>query len=558
MAQIPFRNVGAIMNDNKNSFLDPKTLSAVVLVAALWFGWQSYLTKKYPQSSAGKTATMTAEKAGELANNPTGSLAADEAATAKDVVGKKSVSSNQGEEKKININSPTASFELSSSGMGLKNVKLLQYTKRDSSAIEFAKALDQGLFELHLLGNPQAVDFQIELRGENTFVGTAQIGKMKIIREIVYSPETFSFKNTISVYNPEPSFGGLSIVVTDRREAKTSSGSFLAGNSEHQEFLVSHDSNKVDTTNITSAKESIDKTQTQVSILSLASQYFAAAAIDHSEIAPEAHIMATVGATSFQGLLSYKTSSLKDRMDFSFISYVGPKSHEILEKADPELGRIIDLGWYGSIGRILLVILKWFNGYIGNWGFSIIALTLLVRALVAPFSVSSYKSMNKMKKIQPLLQAAKARYKDDPTAQQRETMAIMKQEKVNPLGGCLPMLLQMPIFFALFRTLGQSIDLYQAPFIWWIHDLSLKDPYYVLPILMGVTMYIQQKITPSTMDPQQAKIMQFMPIMFSFFMISLPSGLTLYTFVSTLFGILQQRFFMRDRQAVLAAKEAKA
>jgi len=129
---------------------------------------------------------------------------------------------------------------------------------------------------------------------------------------------------------------------------------------------------------------------------------------------------------------------------------------------------------------------------------------------------------------------------------------------VNPLGGCLPMLLQMPILFALFQVLGNSIEIYQAPFIFWIHDLSVKDPFYVLPILMGITLFIQHKITPTTMDPAQAKVMQFMPIIFSLMMVSLPSGLTLYTFVSTLFGILQQRFFTSDSNKTALIKEAKA
>ena len=132
-------------------------------------------------------------------------------------------------------------------------------------------------------------------------------------------------------------------------------------------------------------------------------------------------------------------------------------------------------------------------------------------------------------------------------------MLLMKQEKVNPLGGCLPMFLQMPVFFALYQVLGQSIELYQAPFFGWISDLSLKDPFYVLPVLMGVTLWIQHKVTPTTMDPAQAKVMQFMPIIFSVMMVSLPSGLTLYTFVSTLFGVLQQQFFMRDKHVLSKA-----
>lgn len=127
----------------------------------------------------------------------------------------------------------------------------------------------------------------------------------------------------------------------------------------------------------------------------------------------------------------------------------------------------------------------------------------------------------------------------------------MKTNKVNPLGGCLPMLLQFPVFLALYQVLGHSIELYQAPFIFWIKDLSLKDPFYLLPVLMGLTMFFQQKVTPNTMDPAQAKIMAFMPLIFTFFMVSLPSGLTLYIFISSLFGVLQQIYFLKEKKTLI-------
>jgi YidC/Oxa1 family membrane protein insertase len=163
-----------------------------------------------------------------------------------------------------------------------------------------------------------------------------------------------------------------------------------------------------------------------------------------------------------------------------------------------------------------------------------------------------------MQKLQPLISSLRERYKDDPQAMNRETMALWKEHKVNPLGGCLPMLLQLPIFFALYRVLGQSIELYQAPFFGWIHDLSLKDPLYVLPVLMGISMFIQQKTTPTTMDPNQAKFMQFLPLIFVFMMVNLPAGLTLYIFINTLSGIILQQIFMHDRKAAATAKEVKA
>ena len=202
---------------------------------------------------------------------------------------------------------------------------------------------------------------------------------------------------------------------------------------------------------------------------------------------------------------------------------------------------------FGWIGRHILTLLKWFYSLVGNWGLAIILLTILVRALVLPFNLMSYKSMKAMQKIQPEMQRIREKYKEDAQKMNLEVMQLMKTHRVNPLGGCLPMFLQLPIFFALYQVLGQSIELYQAPFVFWIHDLSLKDPFYVLPVLMGITLFLQQKLTPSTLDPAQAKILMFMPLMFTFFMVSLPSGLTLYIFVSGVFGILQQFYFMRDR-----------
>ena len=170
--------------------------------------------------------------------------------------------------------------------------------------------------------------------------------------------------------------------------------------------------------------------------------------------------------------------------------------------------------------------------------------------IVMPLHIMSFRSMKAMQKVQPLIQSLRERYKDDPMTLNREMMDLMKKHKVNPMGGCLPMLLQIPVFFALYRVFSESIELYQAPFIFWIHDLSIKDPYFVLPILMAAVMYLQQKMTPSTMDPAQAKVMQYMPLVFSLMMISLPSALTLYMFVSTFFGILQQYLFLKDKPAL--------
>ena len=224
----------------------------------------------------------------------------------------------------------------------------------------------------------------------------------------------------------------------------------------------------------------------------------------------------------------------------------------LLADVHPELAQVINFGWLSVIAKPLLYTMKWFFQQVPNWGVAIILLTLLVRLFVLPFNLMSYKSMKGMQKIQPLMTAVREKYKNDPVKMNQEVMALMKENKANPFGGCLPMLLQIPIFFALYRVIGSSIELYGSPFMFWIQDLSAHDKFFVLPILMGITMFAQQKLTPTNMDPMQAKILMYMPLIFTVFMVNLPSGLTLYMFVSALFGVIQQYFMVRNKPAATA------
>ena len=227
--------------------------------------------------------------------------------------------------------------------------------------------------------------------------------------------------------------------------------------------------------------------------------------------------------------------------EFKSSMWVGPKSQDEMEKVAPNLDLTVDYGWLWFISIPLFKILEFIHGFIGNWGFSIIILTLIVRGVLFPLTKAQYTSMAKMRLLGPKMQELRERYGDDRQKLGQETMRLYKNEKVNPLGGCLPLLIQMPIFIALYWTLMESTELRHAPFMLWITDLSVHDPYFVTPILYGISMFFIQKMSPTpTTDPLQKKIFMAMPLVFTFMFCTFPAGLTVYWLISNLFTIFQQ------------------
>ena len=226
--------------------------------------------------------------------------------------------------------------------------------------------------------------------------------------------------------------------------------------------------------------------------------------------------------------------------------WVGPEIQDKMAALAPHLDLSVDYGWLWFISQPLFKLLKFLHSFIGNWGFSIIVITFIVRGIMYPLTKAQYTSMAKMRILQPKIQAMRERLGDDKQRMSQEMMALYKSEKVNPLGGCLPLIIQMPIFLALYYMLMGSVELRHAPFALWIHDLSAQDPYYILPVLMGLTMFFIQKMSPTTVtDPMQQKIMTFMPVIFTVFFLWFPSGLVLYYIVSNLVTILQQQLIYR-------------
>ncbi|HOJ12903.1 MAG TPA: membrane protein insertase YidC [Deltaproteobacteria bacterium] len=228
--------------------------------------------------------------------------------------------------------------------------------------------------------------------------------------------------------------------------------------------------------------------------------------------------------------------------------FIGPKELNTLKAAGNELARALDFGFFDFIAKPLLVAMNWINRYTLSYGISIIVLTVIIKILLYPLTLKSFKSMKELQKIQPLMKEIQNQYKDDKQKMNQELMRLYQEHKINPMGGCLPMLLQIPILFALYRVFYQAIELRHTPFHivgTWLPDLSEKDPYYITPILMGLTQFVLQKMTPATGDPTQQKVMLMMPIVFTFLFLNFPSGLVIYWLVSNLLSIVQQAYINR-------------
>lgn len=245
---------------------------------------------------------------------------------------------------------------------------------------------------------------------------------------------------------------------------------------------------------------------------------------------------------------TFTAYSNKSTNQVAFNTVFAKKEYNFLASLGHNMNNSVDFGIWGFFAVWILKGLQFFYKFIPNYGVSIILLTLLIRLITFPLQYKSFVSMKKLQVIQPELNKIREKFKDDPQRMQKESMELFRKSGANPIGGCLPLLLQMPVFFAFYKVLHAAVELVDAPFVGWIKDLSNKDPFFVLPVLMTAAMFLQQKMTPNTItDPVQKKVMMFMPLIFGVIMKDLPSGLSLYIFVSTLFGIIQQTMVFNSK-----------
>ncbi|WP_370980520.1 membrane protein insertase YidC [Agaribacterium sp. ZY112] len=291
--------------------------------------------------------------------------------------------------------------------------------------------------------------------------------------------------------------------------------------------------------------------------VSMVQHYFISAWIPNQEVSNTYNLRKQANSNLYIFEYVGPVSSVEPKQQATISSefYAGPKNLRTLEAISPHLDLTIDYGFLWFIAKPLFFALDWIHGFAGNWGVAIILLTLGIKIMFFYPSAVSYRSMAKMRKLQPMMAELKERYGDDRQKMSTELMKIYKKEKVNPLGGCLPILLQMPVFISLYWMLMESVELRHAPFALWITDLSVKDPYFILPLIMGFTMFIQQKLNPTPPDPMQAKVMQWLPVFFTVLFLMFPAGLVLYWVVNNTLSITQQYIITRQIERADESKD---
>ena len=406
-----------------------------------------------------------------------------------------------------------------------------------------------------LLNGPESLDVAPGAQGSFTLVG--QVDNLTVTRTFEIDASTYLIREKLNVANSSDHSRTVRVAFTTAMDKEMSTGQYDSMRIawDNNGSLDDEDSAKTLETNGCQIHGNIYWAGPM-------STYFIAAALpgDISDVTVKGRLANTV----YRAAVEQEEFLLNpgEQRDLEVSYWLGPKVRSEMEAVSEQLVKSIDLGWFSFIGRILLWLLEFFQGYVHNWGIAIILLTLLIKAAFWPLTAKSYASMEKMKQLQPFMQTIREKYKGNREQMNKEVMALYKTYNVNPASGCVPILVQLPVFFGLYQALLSSIALRHASFITylpgthiiWLADLSAKDPLYITPIIMGITMFLQQRMSPPPADPTQAKIMMFLPLIFTVLFLNFPAGLVLYWLVNNILSILQQWLMIRKnrRQKPLA------
>jgi YidC/Oxa1 family membrane protein insertase len=558
--------------------MDKRTLLAVVLSIIVLLVYQNFFVKPpvkpAPTQQEAGVASQTANPApaatavATIQTATTGRIAAAQVVT--------------GTEQDVVVETPLYRAVFTTRGAALKSFQLKQYKTESANSEDiydtFMRFIGQGkpkpvggpkLIELVQVSagmpRPLSVSFPdstVNIPGDGFYETDGSLldmtkggesrrltftqsypGEMKVEKTFTFHPDKFSFELEVRVHNlgavPLNQNGGLTwYQYVDPAVPVDSYG---------HDGPVSYIAKSIDRPEVSSMDA--DKTLgPDVSWGGFESKYFIASLIPQNpsltsfRMTKDSSNLVAVGLKGPKNVIPPGQAGL-----FNYTLYLGPKDYDILKAQNLGLDNAIDFGdWLKWLAIPLLVVLKFLYGYVGNYGIAIIILTILIKLIFWPLGNKSYKSMKEMQKLQPLMVALREKYKNDKARLSQESMALYKTHKVNPLGGCLPMIVQIPVFFGLYKALLYAIELRHSPLFWWIQDLSAKDPYYITPIIMGATMFIQQKMTPTGADPMQAKIMLFMPIIFTFMFLNFPSGLVIYWLFNNIISIGQQVYINKQ------------
>nr|WP_321255931.1 membrane protein insertase YidC [uncultured Pseudodesulfovibrio sp.] len=539
---------------------------ALVLSFIVIFGWQ-YLTGP----SAEEQATM-AQKAAE-AEQKTATLtqqaetAAPEAAPATDFIPTAGT--------KVTVDTPLYTAVFNSQGGIVEQFILKNYKdtiEPDSPNVDLIgrKAFAKGPLGLILTKNDK--EYHTWKRGEWSFSGndltigatddaktltfTGQSGGFRIERILTFYPDTYLIEESTTITNLTAT--GVEGSLSYTAAAKSMSAEDDRYNPTKVAYLTKDGREELDDRD--DLKEKGLSAPGDLKWGAIESNYFLFAVLPDSE---NTSLSAGVQDDVFRMAVTDEATFMPNVAKTLKASYfIGSTDREMLAKMPNELAEAVNFGWFDVLAKPLLIGLNFFYGYIGNYGIAIIILTIIIKLIFWPLSQKSYGSMEQMKKLQPMVQKLREKYGDDKQRLNQETMALYKTYKVNPMGGCLPMVVQIPVFFGLYKALLGAVELRHAPFIAhlpftdlpWLADLSAKDPYYITPIIMGASMFLQQKMTPSAGDPTQQKIMLFMPLIFTFMFLQFPSGLVVYWLFNNLLSIGQQLMIARStKKATLDA-----
>jgi YidC/Oxa1 family membrane protein insertase len=531
--------------------MDKKTLIAVALSIAIVFGYQFLMAKFYPQKPVNQKPAVTAKEADKKEPQAFVNKEPQPPVVPQPVIPSVAKPAQVVDGEEIKIETELYSAVLSSVGGTVKKWELKKFKDKDGIPVilqggkSVVPALSIGFDDKFAFADVNYKVLGRDLKLDNN--------KKTGTIEFQYTAPTYSIKRTYTFYYDSYKFD-LKDEVAGLQEYWIAVGSNFGINNtnedQHVGPVVLKESDRIEL----SAKKLKETLSYRGGLKWIAQEdkYFFAALVPLNPV-EEAKAWAvadpsSVDANQYTGIIAFKSKPGVN----SFLVYAGPKDDEILKPLNVELEYIIDFGFFAIVAKPLFWLLKLCYKLLGNYGWAIVLMAILTRLPFIPLLNKSQESMKKMQEIQPKVNEIKEKYKKDPKKMQQEMMEVYKKHKINPVSGCLPILIQLPIFIALYKVLSVAIELRGAPFIFWIADLSIKDPYYVLPVVMGASWFLQQKMMPTPGDPRQAKIMMIMPVIFTFMFLSLASGLVLYWLIGNVLSIIQQYFLNKK----LAAKEA--